>query len=451
MSFLNFSNKKQSQQIEELQNELANKSKEIERLSSLVDKYGPLVNMDNELSRMDDELVNLQSKKDELTKNYQDSLSLYARLKNDISVYESKLDLIDYGIYEPIYNFETSEQYKENLLGMREEIKQAVRMDQAAKCDVKWTIDGSLQKGRSSTLKRKKLMIRAFNGECDVIVSKVRWNNVSQMKERIIKIFESLNKLGTVDQTYITGYFRDLRIKELQLEYEYQQKKYEEKEKEREIRERLREEERAQKEFQREKEKAEKEENTYNNALEKAKKDLIEATEWQKEKLRAQIQKLEKLLYEAHARKERAISMAQQTRCGHVYIISNIGSFGENIHKIGMTRRLEPLDRINELGNASVPFKFDVHALIYSEDAPTLENRLHKKFEGKRVNLVNNRKEYFKATLDEIEKAIKEFAPDAEFIKIPEAREYRETKILISKNNQESIYDNSIFIYPDSI
>ena len=119
------------------------------------------------------------------------------------------------------------------------------------------------------------------------------------------------------------------------------------------------------------------------------------------------IEALNQDLVEAHEKNQRAKSMAEQTRAGHVYIISNIGSFGENIYKIGMTRRLEPIDRVKELGDASVPFIFDVHAMIYSEDAPTLEKKLHKVFENKRVNLVNSRKEFFNITLDEVEEEVK--------------------------------------------
>ena len=138
---------------------------------------------------------------------------------------------------------------------------------------------------------------------------------------------------------------------------------------------------------------------------------------------------------EAHERKERAISMAQQTKRGHVYIISNIGSFGEQVYKIGMTRRLEPVDRIKELGDASVPFQFDIHAMIYSEDAPTLENALHKAFANKKVNMLNYRKEFFKVTLDEIEQKAKEIGLETEFTRLPEAMEYRETLAILEKLN----------------
>ena len=140
--------------------------------------------------------------------------------------------------------------------------------------------------------------------------------------------------------------------------------------------------------------------------------------------------------------------MAQQTKRGHVYVISNIGSFGENIYKIGMTRRLDPMDRIRELGDASVPFPFDVHAIIFSEDAPSLENTLHKAFENKRVNLVNPRKEFFDVTLAEIEAVVHENNASIQFTQIAEARDFRETKAIKNKHDSNP-KENEIKFSPE--
>jgi hypothetical protein len=199
------------------------------------------------------------------------------------------------------------------------------------------------------------------------------------------------------------------------------------------IQEELREEEKAKREFEQAQREAEKEEATFQKALDKARKEIEAATGEKYSKLQAQISLLEQELSEAHERKERAMSMAQQTKRGHVYIISNIGSFGENVYKIGMTRRLEPVDRIKELGDASVPFQFDIHAMIYSDEAPTLEYELHKAFSNRKVNMLNYRKEFFNVTLEEIEQKIKEIGLEAEFSKLPEAMEYRETLAILEK------------------
>ena len=161
--------------------------------------------------------------------------------------------------------------------------------------------------------------------------------------------------------------------------------------------------------------------------IEKAQNEVAQASEEQKSKYEERLTELEGKLKIAEEKNQRAISMAQQTKSGNVYIISNIGSFGENVYKIGMTRRLEPLDRIRELGDASVPFEFDVHSMIYSENAPELERELHKKFLRLQVNKVNPRKEFFKVTLIDIKAAIDNMSINAKWTMTAEARHYRES------------------------
>lgn len=188
---------------------------------------------------------------------------------------------------------------------------------------------------------------------------------------------------------------------------------------------------RALRELKREKEQAEKDAAKAQEAIKKNKEALERAkTNEQIEKLRHQIAELETALQRAIERKERAISMAQQTRCGYVYIISNIGSFGEGVYKIGMTRRLDPMDRVRELGDASVPFPFDVHAMIYTEDAPGLESHLHKVFENKKVNAVNWRKEYFRVTLDEVRREVETYGIHCQWADTAEAGQWRESEAM---------------------
>lgn len=231
------------------------------------------------------------------------------------------------------------------------------------------------------------------------------------------------------------------------MSHEYREKKREEKEEQAEVRRRMREEAKLRQEV----EKAVTEENKYERMLEKAKRDAADATDDKLRTLQKTISALTKELEIAHSKSERALSMAQQTKSGHIYIISNVGSFGENVYKIGMTRRLDPIDRVKELGDASVPFLFDVHAIIYVKDAPALEKALHKAFESRRVNLVNNRKEFFRVDLNEIREEVKKTFPDAEFIDAGEAREYRET-MAISKQRQEAqSKSESVAQYPDEI
>ncbi|MBP6301948.1 MAG: DUF4041 domain-containing protein [Bacteroidia bacterium] len=421
---------------------------EIKQLKLQLERYKPITDIEVEvenqkkslekmISSKNTEIKAIETEFDKLNINYQSALDTYKNLRKEVSVFESKLDLIEFGIYEPVYDFERSDDYREEQNKIIQIQKEMISADTAAICNTSWTVEGSEAKGRAVVKVYKKLMLRAFNGESDVLISKVKWNNVNQMKERMQKLFDAINKLGQGFQVFINRQYFDLKLKELILEYEYQLKRQQEKEEMRAIQEELREEEKAKREFEQAQREAEKEEAAYQKALDKARKEYEVSTGEKHDKLQAQIEKLEQELKESQEKKERALSMAQQTKRGHVYIISNIGSFGENVYKIGMTRRLEPVDRIKELGDASVPFQFDIHAMIYSDEAPALENELHKAFTNKKVNMLNYRKEFFNVTLDEIEQKVKEIGLDAEFSKLPEAMEYRETLAIIEKLNSQ--------------
>ena len=250
--------------------------------------------------------------------------------------------------------------------------------------------------------------------------------------------FDDINKLGATQRCSISNNYLHLKlISELQLVHEYQEKLQEEKEERaeiaRRIARRLREEESAQKELEKAKLLAEKEERNYQKALEKARKEFEgAATDNHKntEKLRDKITQLEQSLREATGNKLRALSRAEVTSSGYIYIISNIGSFGKDIYKIGLTRRLEPENRIRELSGAAVPFKYDVHALIFSENAPKLENTLHRALEEKRVNLVNKRKEFFNCSLETIKNICHQHEAGAKFFDMPVAEEFRKTKAM---------------------
>jgi DNA repair exonuclease SbcCD ATPase subunit len=273
-----------------------------------------------------------------------------------------------------------------------------------------------------------KLVLRAFNGECEAARADVSWNNITKMEERIRKSCETVNKRSGVLHVTITPEYFDLKLDELRLTHEYEQRKYKDREEQRRIREQIREEERAQKEFQEAEEEAEEEETLYQRALAKAREEAARTTGEALERLTKQISGFEAKLDEARKKKERAISRAQLTKSGFVYVISNIGSFGENVYKVGMTRRLEPKDRVAELGGASVPFPFDLHAMLYSDNAPELENSLHQLFDDRRLNMVNRRREFYRdIQLEEIEGFVRSRGLSAQFIKEPEAREYRET------------------------
>jgi hypothetical protein len=437
--------------------ELKNKSIELEnqfagQINDINQKYLPIINRDEAIKERETVLENIKNEILELDKKYENSLSIYKKLEHELGLYKDSMDIIEYGIYEPIFDFATSEQYKQELEKNYEKQKICVKNDKAVIFHVEWQVHGSAAEGRKMMNQYKKLMLLAFNGECDSLIAKVKWNNASRVKERIEKSFENINKLGKTSEIEISIDFLKLKLKEFALTYEYEQKKYEEKEEQRRIREQMREEEKVQRELDRAQREAEDEEKRYQKALDKAKQELLSANNVEIEALNEQIKSLENKLSEAHERKERAISLAQMTKVGHIYVISNIGSFGENVYKIGMTRRLDPVDRVKELGDASVPFAFDVHAIIYSENAPQLENEIHKKFNDRRLNRINNRREFFRVTLDEVESFVKATAKaEIQFTKVAEAKEYRETLTLVETATNKEMKKEAISKFPEKL
>lgn len=250
------------------------------------------------------------------------------------------------------------------------------------------------------------------------IVKDMKYSDWETIKMKVSTLIRNIDNLLL---SYTDTNFDDDYLKSV---YNYIEAKYlvvQKQEKEREERE-------AQREYERAIKKALKDEEKAQEALEQKRREIAEAQTQEKiQKLQEQIKGLENALVEARELRERAMSMAQQTKIGYVYVISNIGSFGKDVYKIGMTRRLDPMERIMELSNASVPFPFDVHTFIYSEDAPALEADLHRRFDAKKVNSINYRKEYFNVTLDEIKAALKEKGVDANFVDEPDAFQYRES------------------------
>lgn len=428
---------------------------------SIYNKYKDIINYDSELNKRKNEISSLSEKQIELEKEYSKKIdalnseytkykAIFDNLQKEISLTEETLELHSFGVYKPHYTFATSDEYKSKLEEIYDKQKDLIKSEKAAFCSTQWTVSGSKAQGERMTKHYMKLMLRAFNGECDSNIMKVKWNNVVVMEERIKKAYEAINKLGAIHQITITQDYLDLKLQELRLAYEYDQKLYHEKEEQRRIREQMREEEKVQREIEQAQKETADEEKRYQKALDKARSEIERAKGEELEELSSKMKLLEQQLKEAQERKERALSRAQLTKSGHVYIISNIGSFGENVYKIGMTRRLEPIDRVKELGDASVPFEFDVHALIYSENAPELEYKLQERFYDKRINMVNDRKEFFEVTLDELEKFAKENEINIQITKIAEAQEYRETLALREKAAQE-VENKTTDKYPEKL
>jgi len=315
-------------------------------------------------------------------------------------------------------NYEFTDAGRE-LQKARELTKSLINTSKAASCDY-------VEPNRRNTA--IKFVLDAFNGKVDSTLSKIKHNNYGKLSQEIKDAFQLVNYNGSAFRSAkITDIYLQARLNELKWGVAVNEIMLEEKEEQRRIKEQLREEEKARREYERAIKETEKEEKTIQQAIDKATKELMLAGEEQRLALEQKLADLQIKFEEAEAKNQRAISMAQQTRSGHVYVISNIGSFGEDVYKIGMTRRLEPLDRVRELGDASVPFAFDVHAMIYSDDAPSLENHLHKVFNEKQVNKVNSRKEFFNVGIKDIKSTVANMNIDAHWTMFADAKEYRES------------------------
>lgn len=412
-----------SEQLERTRRDFEEATRE---LRALQDRFRSVTDLDGERERV---AAALTKEKTELEVLARDT----ATLRAEFARLDEEATLQSFGFYKPIYDFHDSKKYEDRLEQNRETQKLMIKNGRAAIAHQEWTVNGSKAEGKKSTTRLLKLMLRAFNGESDACISKVRYNNIHVMEARIEKAREAINTMTEVQQCEITREYLSLKLDELHLVHEYEEQLQEEKEEQRRIREQIREEEQAQRELERARLDAEKEEGRYEKALARATEEVAKAQGAKQEALQAEIAELQARLAEAHARKERAISQAQLTKSGHVYVISNIGSFGEHVYKIGMTRRLDPRERIKELGDASVPFDFDIHAVIYSEDAPRLENTLHRRFHQRRMNRVNERKEFFRVTIDEIATAVAEQRSDIEITKAARAEQYRKTQALLDE------------------
>lgn len=321
------------------------------------------------------------------------------------------------GIYAYRHPLQDAVAYRSTLDSLRAEIKNLARTDRAVLAATDWTVNGSVREGRKMVRDFSKLMLRAYNAEADSAVRSMSPHRLTSLVDRLYKSRETVAKLGATMHIRISDEYHSARVRELQLTADFLQKKEEEKEAQREARARDREEAAAQKELDREREKLQKELGHYQSALERLRERGDHAAVSEME---AKLADIESALNDVETR-------AANIRTGYVYVISNVGAFGDSMVKIGMTRRLEPLERVYELSGAAVPFRFDVHALIFSKDAVGLETRLHQEFASQRVNRVNSRKEFFYVTPGEVRDTLERYAGEhvVEFNEVPQALEWR--------------------------
>ena len=355
--------------------------------------------------------------------------ALLKELESQIIETDETVMLQSFGLYTPRYSFMRADEYKARLLEIRANQKDMIKSKTAVTGSTSWTVNNSAAKGKKMVSDMQKLLLRAFNAECDDIVEHVKFNNLETSEKRITTSKDAISKLGDMMGISITPQYYRLKIEELYLAFEYQQKKQQEKEAQKEERARMREEAKLAKELEEARKALEKEQTHYLNALKKLDQQMADHGETpelleKKSQIEIQLEEIEKSVKEVDYRE------ANQ-KAGYVYVISNIGAFGENVFKIGMTRRLDPMERIDELGDASVPFNFDVHAMIFAENAPKLEAALHNAFSKQKVNFINQRREFFNVSLDDIKRVVKEnFDKTVEFVDVAPAEQYRQSLLM---------------------
>lgn len=425
--------------IAKLEESNALMAREIERLNSMLT---PEMRDSMELSRRNDEargrLDQAIRELGDLTKKNSELDQLLLKKRATLLEIDDEILAEEFGLYKAAFKFATSTKYKEAIDKLRKEEREEIkRINEVAKT-TSWTVNNSASQGRKMVGDITRLLIRAFNNECDDLIGKVKSTNIDKTIERIQKSANDISKRGSVIHVTIPQSYVTKKIQEARLAYEFALVKEREKEELREAKAREREELKVKKEIEAKRKELKKEQAKYKKALEDAQRKLLEAGDESKTALEKKIKELKGNLDEVDKGIQDVDYREANKRAGFVYIISNLGSFGSDVFKIGMTRRLEPMERIMELSDASVPFNFDVHALIFTDDAPALEAALHHEFEDRKLNLVNQRREFFKCSLDEIKQAVvKNYDKTVEFKDFADAEQFRVSeKMREAKNNK---------------
>ena len=410
-----------------------------QKLKSVFSKGNQDYNTTRALQMMSPELqdaVSLQAKVLALKEEEKELNVKISQLHDSLLDLDEQTLYQEFALYKPKYEYKNIDEYKTKLDEIRDAQKWLIKQDKAVTGNTSWTVNNSVSQGRKMVKDMQKLLLRAFNSECDELISRVTCANVELSIRRLENSCEAISKLGTIMSISISSAYKNSKLQELELTYEYKLAKQEEKEHQKEARERMREEQKLQREIEEARKKIQKEQNHYQNALEKIERQLETASETEKIDILAKKAEIENGLAEIEKNLKDVDYREANAKAGYVYIISNIGAFGENVYKIGMTRRLDPQERIDELGDASVPFNFDVHAMIFSDDAPALEAALHRAFADRKLNMVNQRREFFRVSLDEIKEVVKQnFDKSVEFIEVPPAEQFRVSE----KIKQETI------------
>jgi Domain of unknown function (DUF4041) len=454
--------------------------REQDRLLFMLQKYDGLSSkeeyqrqLDSSIHTKEAELAAKQSILDNFSEEQKKLQRQIDKLKLTLGDFEEETDLQTFGFYQPKYSFISSGDYYTRLKQVKDEQKEMHRAGEAGICQTSWVVKGSEREGRKLAKNFLKLILTIFNSECDSIIAKVKPSNVTASEEKIKKHFQDLNKLARVIECEITERYLSLRIKELQLQYEYECKRQEEKEQEQELNARLKQEARERRMLEEESKKiqeAQEKENIYQQELKEAQikkaeiekallqrdddaaqgRQKIQALQDQLQIQQLQIKQLEGNLAEATRGREEAESRSRLIKAGYIYVISNIGTLGRDVYRICMTKRNDNEDGYVRSMTPEVPFPFDIHFKFVSEDASGTLRQLHQRFDDRRVNVVNPRREFFRVSYDEIAQAIEEIQKETGALKdirserSPQAYEYRRTQAAESEKNTSRVQVSGI-------
>ncbi|WP_335908642.1 MULTISPECIES: DUF4041 domain-containing protein [Shewanella] len=405
--------------------------------------------LENEVQRKEDALeskpieVIVQDLQESIKKTEQNIANgklVHDKLQELINLNNEQMKYIDVGLLPPVYKFDDSESLKAKVSECLEQQFRVINKGDATTAYTNWEWFGSKSKGTQMVNAYQRLLLKAFNAEFDVIRKQMRHSTYDTALKKLYRLEEQLGKLGETANVCISHNYLNLKIRELSVWHSELERK-----------ENSKQEKKRQQTLLREQAKLsggdteEIEDDIYyrKSDLKKAQKLAQQLHGASALDMEMKIRRMKMEIAQLESKFQRATSQAQLTKAGYIYVISNIGSFGEGIVKIGMTRRLEPMERVNELGDASVPFKFDVHTLTFVDNAPQIENTLHNKFSSRRVNTENNRKEFFKVSPQEVADAMTELSIACDWYFDVEAKEFRESLLI-----RESFSNEVIRSYP---
>lgn len=414
------------QEILRLRDEVSRLTEDNSNMSSLINQLGGMDAKQREdmIHQLDDRIAELNGQIASLSSDIDTKHSEIRELDRTVLNLRDYADLQEDGLYDYENPAENSVQLKALLETNKAQQKAMVKNKTAVQTTTGFTFNNSAAKGRTFLNDMSRMALSLYNAEAENCVKNVKAGNLETSIKRLDRCSDRIMRFGKFIDLRITWQYRQLRVEELRLTAKYMQAVQAEKEAERERKAELREQAKAQKELEAEMARLRKEQEHYKNVLEKMRE---QGDQEEVAKLEAHLAELDKSINDVDYR-------SANIRAGYVYVISDVGAFGERMVKIGMTRRLDPMDRIRELSDASVPFKFDVHALFFSKDAVTLETMLHHEFEDRRVNKVNARKEFYYCTPQEVlDKLNEKNVAVVEYRVEPEAEEYRISQRIAEK------------------